>query len=114
MICGTAAKLDKSSPRCYDTKNEIDILLTRDLVPVFISCKNGEIHKEALYELETVADRFGGRYARKFLVASYISTNEESRKYIIQRAKDMNINLICDVHSLTRDGFKTLLKKNIK
>lgn len=100
--------------RCYDTKNEIDILLTRDLVPVFISCKNGEIHKEALYELETVADRFGGRYARKFLVASYISTNEESRKYIIQRAKDMNINLICDVHSLTRDGFKTLLKKNIK
>ena len=100
--------------RCYDTKNEIDILLTRDLVPVFISCKNGEIHKEALYELETVADRFGGRYARKFLVASYISTNEESRKYIIQRAKDMNINLICDVHSLTRDDFKTLLKKNIK
>lgn len=98
----------------YDTKNEIDIFLTRDLVPVFISCKNGEIHKEALYELETVADRFGGRYARKFLLASYISSNAESRKYIIQRAKDMNINLICDVHNLTRDDFKALLKKNIK
>lgn len=98
----------------YDTKNEIDILLTRDLVPVFISCKNGEVHKEALYELETVADRFGGRYARKFLIATYISSNPETRKYIIQRARDMNISLIYDIQNKTSHELKQILKKTIK
>ena len=106
--------IHKKGDMFFDTKNEIDILLTRDLVPVFISCKNGETPKEALYELETVADRFGGRYARKFMVATYISSNESKRKYFLQRAEDMHINVLSDVHSLTRQELKALLKKKIK
>lgn len=98
----------------YDTKNEIDVLLTRDLVPMFISCKNGDIPKEALYELETVANRFGGRYARKFLLASYISTSSEKRKYLLQRAEDMRITVINNVHNMTRKELKSTLKKKIK
>lgn len=98
-------------PGVYDIKNEVDIVVMRDLVPVFISCKNGDVHKEALYELETVANRFGGKYARKYMIASYISSNPQSRKYIIQRAKDMNINLIYDVHNHSRDELKDILKK---
>ena len=101
------------TPGIYDIKNEVDIVVMRDLVPVFISCKNGDVQKEALYELETVANRFGGKYARKYLLASYISSNPQSRKYIIQRAKDMNINLIYDVQNLSREEFKDVLK-NIK
>lgn len=98
------------TPGIYDIKNEVDIVVMRDLVPIFISCKNGDVQKEALYELETVANRFGGKYARKYLIASYINTNPQSRKYIIQRAKDMNINLIYDVHNHSREKLKDILK----
>ena len=97
-----------------DTKNEIDVMLTRGLVPIFISCKNGEVHKSALYELKTIADHFGGEYAKMVLVSTYISTDKESREYIIQRAEDMNINLIDGVDKLTKDEFLSILKQKVK
>ena len=43
-------------------------------MPKFISCKTGKMSPtntlHALYELNTVASRFGGKYARKVLVSS--------------------------------------------
>lgn len=104
---------DISSPE-KDTKNEIDIMLMRDLVPIFVSCKNGEVHKEALYELETVSKKIGGKYVKKFLLSTYVSSGEESRKYIKQRAHDMNITIIKGVEQLDRNEFKALLKKRVK
>ena len=97
-----------------DTKNEIDVILMRDLIPLFISCKNGEVHKEALYELETVAEKFGGEYAKKILITTYVSRDEDSRKYIMQRARDMNIDIIEGVEELDRDAFKAMLKRRAK
>ena len=97
-----------------DTKNEIDVMLMRDLVPIFVSCKNGKVHKEALYELATVSDKFGGKYAKKFLLTTYVSSDDDGRKYLIQRAHDMNITVIEGVERLERDEFKSLLKKTIK
>lgn len=97
-----------------DTKNEIDIMLMRDLVPIFVSCKNGEVHKEALYELATVSEKFGGKYAKKFLLTTYVSSDADSRKYIKQRANDMNVTIVEGVERLDRDGFKSLLRKTIK
>lgn len=84
-------------PGAADTRNEVDVMLTVGITPVFISCKNGICTKEALYELETIARHFGGRFAKKILVASYIHYNEKSRESLLQRAKDMNITLIPDV-----------------
>ena len=52
-----------------DTINEIDVLALKGYIPTFISCKNGNVDQMALYELETVAKRFGGKYAKKVLVA---------------------------------------------
>ncbi len=52
-----------------DTVNEIDVLSLRGYIPTFISCKNGNVDQMALYELETVASRFGGKYSKKVLVA---------------------------------------------
>lgn len=97
-----------------DTKNEIDVMVMRDLIPVFISCKNGEVHKESLYELDTVAKRFGGKYARKVMIATYISSDPVSNKYFFQRAKDMNIILLHNVNEKTRDELKDDLKLLIK
>lgn len=53
-----------------DVENEIDVMLLEGNKPVFISCKNGKVDQMALYELHTVAQRFGGRYVQKELVAS--------------------------------------------
>ena len=45
----------------------------KGLIPIFISCKSGKMTEKntlhALYELDTVANRFGGKYAKKVLVA---------------------------------------------
>lgn len=97
-----------------DTKNEVDIMLMRDLIPMFVSCKNGEVHKEALYELSTVADKFGGKYAKKFMITTYVSTDAKSTEYIKQRAIDMGIVIIDNVDKMRREELKAELKKRIK
>ncbi|MCR5667356.1 MAG: DUF1887 family protein [Eubacterium sp.] len=55
-----------------DVCNEIDVLTLQGNIPTFISCKSGKMGanhtRNALYELETVAKRFGGKYAKKVLV----------------------------------------------
>ncbi len=97
-----------------DTRNEIDVILMRDLIPIFISCKNGEVHKEALYELSTVADKFGGEYAKKILLTTYVRSDVESRKYILQRARDMKIDVIEGVDKMNKDEFLSTLRKRAK
>lgn len=52
-----------------DVYNEIDVLSLKGFIPTFISCKSGNVNQMALYELETVASRFGGKYAKKVLIA---------------------------------------------
>ncbi len=98
----------------YDTKNEIDILIMHGLTPVFISCKNGAVEKEALYELEAVADKFGGKYAKKFIVASNISSaTEPHKKSFLHRAHDMGITVIDEVSELSYEDFKEKFKRTV-
>ena len=56
-----------------DVVNEIDVLSLKGLIPTFISCKSGKMNEKntlhALYELDTFAKRFGGKYAKKVIVA---------------------------------------------
>lgn len=77
----------------HDTENEIDVMMMHGLVPVFVSCKNGYIDGDELYKLNTVADRFGGKYAKKVLVATALG-NSDFSECLRQRAKDMNIRLV--------------------
>lgn len=55
-----------------DTENEIDVVLMKGMTPIFISCKNGHVDDDELYKLETVTNRFGGIYAKKALIATYL------------------------------------------
>lgn len=71
-----------------DTVNEIDVLALKGYIPTFISCKNGNVDQMALYELETVASRFGGKYAKKILVAPQ-GLNKSHRI----RAREMGIEV---------------------
>ena len=91
---------DESVEDEYDTENEIDIMLMHNIVPVFISCKNGIVTADELYKLNTVAERFGGQYSKKVLVATSISDFCEQGMYLRQRAKDMNIKLIEGVQDI--------------
>lgn len=98
-------------PGEIETRNELDVMLTVGLAPVCISCKNGQCTKEDLYELETVARRFGGRYVRKILVASYVNHNEKSRLSIKKRAQDMQITLIDRVDEMSMEKLSEKLYK---
>lgn len=93
----------------HDTRNEIDVICMRNLVPVFISCKNGMVQKEALYELQAVARQFGGAYSKKILLTTYINKNRDARNFIVQRARDMKIEIIDGVDKLSREELKKAL-----
>lgn len=72
-----------------NVENEVDVIALDGFVPIIVSCKAGSgIGKETLYELEAVANRFGGRYARKKLVTAH-PLNPTTEK----RAKEMGIEL---------------------
>lgn len=84
----------------YDTENEIDVMMMRGMVPVFVSCKNGTIDMNELYKLAAVAGRFGGKYAKKVLVATALSPRGAFAQCLRQRAKDMNIRLVEGIQKL--------------
>ena len=68
--------------------NEIDVLCLDGNIPTFISCKNGNYDTRALYELQTVAEQFGGKYARKRLIVS-----KEPDDVFVLRAEEMGIEI---------------------
>lgn len=73
-----------------DVRNEIDVVLMKDNVPTFISCKNGRVgDNNVLYELESVAEGVGGKYTRKILIAT-----QDICEAFKNRAKEMNIKII--------------------
>ena len=75
-----------------DVYNEIDVMCLNGYIPTFISCKNGKMSGgttlHALYELMAVADHFGGKYARKVLVATHPIGD-----VYLKRAEEMGIEV---------------------
>lgn len=103
-------RLHAFSDQEKDTANEIDVILMKGLVPIFISCKNGQVDDDELYKLDAVTSRFGGIYAKKVLVATYLSKKPTSMEYFRQRAKDMKIHLVEEVHQLSDEQFDGMIK----
>lgn len=75
-----------------DVINEIDVLSLHGNIGTFISCKNGKMDNKtaltALYELKTVARRFGGKYAKMILVSAWPLSAVH-----LERAKEMGIEV---------------------
>ena len=89
-----------------DVVNEVDVLLMKDNIPTFISCKNGRVDKDALYELDTVTQKFGGKYAHKIIISP--QSNDET---LSERAREMGIDLVDEeIFDWTEDEFKYYLK----
>jgi len=72
-----------------DVLNEVDVLTLHGNIPTFISCKNGSVNQMALYELETIAEKFGGKYAKKVLAAPQGVYGAHAL-----RAEEMSIDLL--------------------
>ena len=98
--------------RIPETRNEIDVILMHGTVPLFISCKNGNIGEEELYKLHTVAERFGGPYAKKMLIATELDRKSPAaNRAFIQRAWDMDIFLVTDAAELSETEWRQILIK---
>lgn len=85
-----------------DVTNEVDVLLIKDNIPTFISCKNGRVDKDALYELDTIANKFGGKYSKRVILSP--QSNDET---LNERAREMGIIIIEDeIFDWSVDDFK--------
>lgn len=102
--------IDNDRFKSYSTTNEVDVLLMKDIVPVFISCKNGITDINELYKLNTVAERFGGKYAKKVLMISDHKNSTSTPEHILARAEDMNITVIPDVAELSYNELEDKLR----
>ena len=69
--------------------NEIDVLCSRGISPLFISCKTGEIKTEALNELAVLRGRFGGATSGALIV-----TAENANAAVRNRAAGLSIAVI--------------------
>ena len=95
-----------------EIRNEIDVILIRDTTPLFISCKNGNVEEHELYKLHTVAQRFGGPYAKKMLIVTDLGPKTSpANRSLRQRAWDMDILLVEYAAKLSKDEWRQIFKK---
>ena len=116
-LCCNDAKngvvIDWDTQEDNDTENEIDVIVMQGMIPLFISCKNGFIDTEELYKLDTVTSRFGGAYAKKMLICTYFGKQGPAMDYFRQRARDMHIHLIENVHEMTDEALAKVLRQGL-
>lgn len=93
----------------FDTGNEIDVLMMRGVIPVFVSCKNGSMDIDELYKLNTVAAKFGGKYTRKVLITTALTDNDRMTEYIKLRSQDMNIRFVSISQNMTDEEIQKII-----
>ena len=64
-------------------------MMTAGVIPYFVSCKTGEIHTEALNELDVLRDRFGGQMAKAAIVSA-----SRANTAVRNRAFELDIQVI--------------------
>ncbi len=101
----TSAVVDwNGTKRNSAVSNELDVMCTRGVIPVFISCKTSPVRTEALNELAILRDRFGGKMARAALV-----TAECAGSPARNRAAELNIRII-DLNDIQDGDIQTNLR----
>lgn len=106
---GVMIDWDGDDRDAFRTYNEIDVFAMRGAVPMFISCKNGAVSVEELYKLNTVAEQFGKRYAKKVLVATELDRFGARAEAVRARAEDMGIRLIENIDEMSDAELNRLL-----
>ncbi len=88
--------------------NELDVMCSKGVTPVFISCKTCEIKTEALNELSVLRDRFGGKGARAAIVSS-----SKCQSITRHRAEELDI-MVIDLDDLKKNRLDDRLKSLMK
>ncbi len=104
----TVVDWQRENPSRGAVSNELDVMCTRRITPVFISCKTCMIHTEALNELAVLRDRFGGKLAR----AAIVST-ANALPAARNRAAELNIRVI-DLSDLRDGGIHLAIRQLMK
>lgn len=101
-----AALLSDTVPR-----NEVDVVLSCGVEPVFISCKTRMPTNEDLNELYAIKDNFGGELAVAIMATTkYVSTDSP----VYERAKAMGIGMIDERNFKGGTVAKRLAKLGVK
>ena len=90
--------------------NEIDILAMKGVIPVFVSCKNGDFDVNELYKLNTVALRFGHKYAKKALASTELNRLGDKAEYIKLRMDDIGIRSIDNIDEISEEELERKLR----
>lgn len=91
----TSAIVDwEASEKENAVTNELDVMCTKGVTPVFISCKTCDVKTEALNELAVLRDRFGGQIAKAAIV-----TAERGGTAMRNRASELGI-MVIDLNDL--------------
>ncbi|MBR6785351.1 MAG: DUF1887 family protein [Clostridia bacterium] len=72
-------------------RNEIDVVLTRGVMPVFVSCKTRAPINDDLNELYTIKQKFGGELAKAVLATTKFVGDDWP---VAERAKEMGIFIL--------------------
>ena len=107
---GVVIDWDQNEEESYRTINEIDVMAMKGSIPIFISCKNGDFDVNELYKLNTVAEQFGNKYARKVLVSTELEKLGDKAAFIRARMEDMGITGIENVDEMGDGELRKLLK----
>ena len=94
----------------YRTVNEIDVMAMKGSVPIFISCKNGDLDANELYKLNTVAERFGNKYAKRVLVCTELEKLGSKAEYLRARMDDMGIRKVENIDDMGDVEFDRVLR----
>ncbi|MBQ9211199.1 MAG: DUF1887 family protein [Clostridia bacterium] len=104
----TSAVVDwDASEKTGKVSNELDVMATRGIVPLFISCKTCAVRTEAINELAVLRDRFGGKIAQAAIVSA-----EPAGSAARHRAADLNIQMI-DLEDLIEGQLRERIVKMI-
>jgi hypothetical protein len=91
-----------------DPKNEIDLVLLQENLPVLISCKNTAPKNEYFYEIMIMAKHYGGYFATPVLFSS-----GKASPTVRKRAAEMGIVLIDSIRHLDLSSFAALIKRRL-
>ena len=92
----------------FNVENEIDVVLMKQGVPVFISCKMTNPKPDALNEIYALSSSFGGYGAVPALATSSDIRNRNRTLY--NRAEEMGVTLI-DYPVLNKEGLMKFFEK---
>lgn len=100
------------------TTNEIDVILMKKIIPVFISCKNGAVSVDELYKFNSVANEFGSKYVKKILITNELTIRDARGFYsrsvaktnqFEMRAAELGISIIKNVNGMSQAAFRSKL-----